>query len=74
MALDINEQSADKFTPLVMTIANGHLDVAKYLLDKVADPKPATVGGWPSRLYAVNRRPMGAARLVPAAQHGTGKK
>lgn len=32
----------DKITPIVMAIVNGHLDVAKYLLDHGADPNLAS--------------------------------
>jgi uncharacterized protein len=50
--IDLNELSADKFTPLVMAITNGHLTLAKYLLDHGADPNPATISGL-TALYAV---------------------
>jgi uncharacterized protein len=42
---DINEISGDKFSPMVMAITNGHLDMAMYMLQHGADPKPATVSG-----------------------------
>ena len=43
---DVNQASAgDKFSPLVMAIVNGHLTIAKYLLDHGADPNPATLTG-----------------------------
>jgi uncharacterized protein len=48
---DINQVSADKFSPLVMAIINGHLDLASYLLDRGADPNLATLTGL-TALYA----------------------
>jgi ankyrin repeat protein len=49
---DVNVLSADKFSPMIIAITNGHLDVAKYLLDHKADPKVVTVSGL-TALYAV---------------------
>jgi uncharacterized protein len=49
---DVNILSADKFSPMIIAITNGHLDVAKYLLDHKADPKLVTVSGL-TALYAV---------------------
>lgn len=49
---NINELSGDKFSPMVMAITNGHLDMAMYLLQHGADPKPATVSGI-TALYGV---------------------
>ncbi len=49
---NINEVSGDKFSPMVMAITNGHLDMAMYLLHHGADPKPATVSGI-TALYGV---------------------
>jgi ankyrin repeat protein len=49
---DINQVSGgDKFSPMVTAIANGHLTMAKYLLDHGADPNLATVSGL-TALYA----------------------
>ncbi|HEY6391570.1 MAG TPA: ankyrin repeat domain-containing protein [Bryobacteraceae bacterium] len=48
---DINQVSGDKFSPLVMAIINGHLDLAKYLLDHGANPNVATETGI-TALYA----------------------
>jgi uncharacterized protein len=49
---DVNQVSrGDKFSPLVMAIVNGHLTIAKYLLDHGADPNPATLAGL-TALYA----------------------
>jgi ankyrin repeat protein len=49
---DVNEISTGtKFSPLVMAIANGHLTVAKYLLDHGADPNLVTLSGL-TALYA----------------------
>ncbi len=48
---DVNKISGDKFSPLVMAIANGHLELAKYLLDHGADPNVASVSGL-TALYA----------------------
>ena len=44
-------RTADKFTPLVMAITNGHFDVAKYLLEQGADPNLASLSGL-TALYA----------------------
>jgi len=48
---DVNELSGDKFTALAMAITNGHLTMAKYLLDHGVDPNLATVSGL-TALYA----------------------
>ncbi len=48
---DVNEVSGDKFSPLAMAIINGHLDLAKYLLDHGADPNLASETGI-TALYA----------------------
>jgi ankyrin repeat protein len=49
---DLNLASADKVSPMVEAIINGHLDLAKYLLDKGADPNVVSVSGM-TALYAV---------------------
>lgn len=48
---DINELNADKFSPLVLAIINGHLDLAMYLLGRGADPNLKTLSGL-TALYA----------------------
>jgi ankyrin repeat protein len=49
---DVNEISGgDKFSPMVTAITNGHLTLAKYLLDHGADPNLVTVSGL-TALYA----------------------
>jgi ankyrin repeat protein len=49
---DVNQVSGgDKFSPMVTAIANGHLTLAKYLLDHGANPNLITVSGL-SALYA----------------------
>jgi ankyrin repeat protein len=49
---DINQVSTGtKFSPMVMAIANGHLALAKYLLDRGADPNLANGSGL-TALYA----------------------
>lgn len=49
---DVNQISGgDKFSPMVIAIANGHLTIAKYLLDHGADPNLVAVTGL-SALYA----------------------
>jgi ankyrin repeat protein len=48
---DINELSGDKLSPMVMSIANGHLAMAKFLLDHGADPNLASLSGL-TALYA----------------------
>src|ERR1700722_18659544 len=49
---DVNQVSGgDKFSPMVTAITNGHLTMAKYLLDHGADPNLATVSGL-TALYA----------------------
>jgi ankyrin repeat protein len=51
-AANVNQISGgDRFSPLVMAIANGHLTAAKYLLDHGADPNAATLSGL-TALYA----------------------
>src|SRR6266853_1555112 len=51
---DVNEVSGDKFSPLVMAIINGHLDLAKYLLDRGANPNLATETGITALYSAVD--------------------
>ncbi len=49
---NVNQVSeGEKMSPLVEAIINGHLDIAKYLLDRGADPKLATEAGL-TALYA----------------------
>jgi len=48
---DVNQFNADKFSPLVLSIVNGHLDLAMYLLDHGGDPTLATLSGL-TALYA----------------------
>jgi ankyrin repeat protein len=49
---NVNQVSdGEKMSPLVEAIINGHLDLAKYLLDHGADPKLATEAGL-TALYA----------------------
>jgi ankyrin repeat protein len=49
---DVNQVSGgDKFSPMVTAITNGHLNIAKYLLDHGADPNLATGSGL-TALYA----------------------
>jgi uncharacterized protein len=49
---DVNQVSGgDKFSPMVTAITNGHLTIAKYLLDHGADPNLVTVSGL-TALYA----------------------
>jgi ankyrin repeat protein len=48
---DINQLNADKFSPLVLAIVNGRLDLAMYLLHRGADPNLATLSGL-TALYA----------------------
>ena len=48
---DVNQISGDKFSPLLMAIINGHLDLAKYLLEHGANPNLASETGV-TALYA----------------------
>jgi ankyrin repeat protein len=49
---DVNDAGAgEKMTPIVMAIANGHYDLAKYFLDHGADPNKASAVGL-TPLYA----------------------
>jgi ankyrin repeat protein len=49
---DVNLSSgSEKISPMVMAISNGHLDIAKFLLDHGANPNAATVQGL-TPLYA----------------------
>ena len=49
---NVNQASeGEKMSPMVEAIINGHLDLAKYLLDHGADPKLSTVDGL-TALYA----------------------
>jgi ankyrin repeat protein len=47
-----NVGAGEKLSPLVIAIVNGHFDVAKYLLEKNADPNLANIQGL-TALYAV---------------------
>src|SRR4029079_7808637 len=50
---DINNVGAgEKMSPLVISIVNGHFDLAKYFLEKNADPNLANIQGL-TALYAV---------------------
>src|SRR5260370_36125814 len=51
---DVNQVSGDKFSPLVMAIINGRLDLAKYLLDKGADPNLVTASGLTARYATID--------------------
>ncbi|MGA3204246.1 MAG: ankyrin repeat domain-containing protein [Bryobacteraceae bacterium] len=48
---DVNAVNGDKISPIAMAITNGHLTLAKYLLDHGADPNLASVAGL-APLYA----------------------
>jgi ankyrin repeat protein len=48
---DINQVSGDKYTPMVMAIMNGHLDLGQYFLDRGADPNVPAITGL-TALYA----------------------
>ncbi len=69
---DINELSGDKFSPLVMAITNGHLDMAMYML---ATWRRSEAGNGFGNHRAVwrDRCAVGAACVVPAAQHRAGE-
>ena len=47
----VNQVNGDKLSPMVTAIMNGHLDLAKYLLDHGADPNLAGLSGL-TALYA----------------------
>lgn len=49
---DLNIVNGDKFSPMMEAIVNGHFDVAKYLLDRNANPNLATNAGLEA-LFAV---------------------
>jgi ankyrin repeat protein len=49
--VDVNQVNGDKLSPMVTAIMNGHLDLAKYLLDHGADPNLAGLSGL-TALYA----------------------
>jgi ankyrin repeat protein len=48
---DLNQVSADKYSPLVMAIMNGHLDLGQYFLDHGADVNLPAITGL-TALYA----------------------
>jgi ankyrin repeat protein len=50
---DVNQVTgSEKSTPMVLALINGHYDVAKYLLDRGADPNIANIDGL-APLYAL---------------------
>ena len=52
MGANVNERNpGDRMTPIVLAIVNGEFDIAKYLLDRGADPNMATIDGL-AALYA----------------------
>jgi ankyrin repeat protein len=53
---DLNVQSGDNTPPITEAIINGHMDIAKYLLDHGADPKIATMDGLTPLFAAVDMR------------------
>ena len=63
---DINQPNAgDKTSPLLITIINGHFDLAMYLLDKGADPNSAAFNGV-APLYAVLNIQWAPKSLYPS--------
>lgn len=52
--VNINQVNGDKFSPLVLTTMNGHLELAKYLLDHGADPNLASDSGITALYSAVD--------------------
>ena len=63
---DINQLNAgDKTSPLLITIINGHFDLAMYLLDKGADPNGAAFNGV-APLYAVLNIQWAPKSLYPS--------
>ncbi len=63
---DINQLNAgDKTSPLLITIINGHFDLAMYLLDKGADPNGAAFNGV-TPLYAVLNIQWAPKSLYPS--------
>lgn len=48
--IDVNQKMKDDATPLFLATNKGHTDIVKLLLDKGADPKPATDGPTPLEL------------------------
>ena len=63
---DINQLNAgDKSSPLLIAIINGHFDLAKYLIEKGADPKLAAFNGV-TPLYAVLNIQWAPKSLYPS--------
>ena len=57
---DVNQISpADKTSPLVMAVANGHFDMAKFFLDSGANPNAANDLGLTGFIRG-DRRPVGS--------------
>ncbi len=62
---DVNQRGAgDPVTPLLIATMNGHFDLAKYLLDKGADPNLAQING-AAPLYATLNVQWAAKALYP---------
>ena len=66
---DVNKQTADLSTALLISIQNGHYDVARYLVDHGADPNIANDKGWTPLYLAVKHRTIETGSIpVPHAE------
>ena len=53
---DVNQQTGDGSTAMIVAIQNGHYDVARYLLDHGANPNLSNQKGWNPLYLAVKHR------------------
>jgi hypothetical protein len=66
---DVNDTAPDGTSALVMAIANGHYEVASYLLDHAADPNAAGQG-WNALVQVVRTRNPSVGQAPPLIPTG----
>jgi ankyrin repeat protein len=62
---DLNQRNGDRTTPLLIAIINGHFDLAKWMLEKGADPNHAAFNGV-APLFAVLNIQWAPKSLYPS--------
>ena len=67
---NLNQADPDGITPMVNAIINGHYDVARFLLDKGADPNLADKTGRAALYAAVDAHTMPASNRPSPDESG----